>query len=561
MRPAATAILACMALLAPAVRAAPAGAATARVTYLAGSAVYIEAGRAEGIAVGDTLVVERDSAVVTSIRVTYLSTHRASCEALPGGGSPQVGDTVRFTPHPRAGTPSALAGASAPSPPASAPLPSPPASAPLPSPPAGAPPSSVVAPGPAPAPPPDSPARRSARRPLAGRIGLRYLAAQSREAGDFGQAGLDLWLQGHNVGQNPIDLTIDARSRHTRRDPLTDAGETEAATRIYRMAATVHDDQSRRRLTIGRQSSPALGAVSLFDGVLAETRGERYGAGVFSGMQPAPGGLGFSREIVEYGGYFEWRQPPLAANRWSVVSGLVASTSYGENNRTFLFFQGYYGDARSSLSVAQELDFNFGWKEAAGEPSVSLTSTFVSARTRVHPALEISGGVDSRRNVRLYSDRTTPESEFDMSHRQGAWAGGSIDVGRNVRLHGDARLHRGGTSGSGHSWSAAAEASRMWPVLTRVRGRYARFRGDLTASDLVAAGLGLDPLPALHLEIEGGARNTSDALSGLDDRELWESATADWSLGWRLLLTASVEHGHGDLESRFEEASGLSWRF
>jgi hypothetical protein len=123
------------------------------------------------------------------------------------------------------------------------------------------------------------------------------------------------------------------------------------------------------------------------------------------------------------------------------------------------------------------------------------------------------------------------------------------------------RLHRGGTSGTGHSWSAAAEASRLWPVLTRIRGRYAQYRGQGTASDLVAAGFGLDPLPALHLEIEGGTRRTSDQLSGLEDRELWESAAVDWSLGWRLLFTASVEHGHGDLENRFEELVGLSWRF
>lgn len=534
MRAVATAFVVCISLLAPAAMAAAGDSATARVTYLAGTSVYIEAGRAEGIAEGDTLLVERDSAVVTRMRVTFLSTHRASCEVLPGGRSPQVGDTVRFTPHARVE------------------IAAPGAGGPIPPPATSTPPSAAS---------PANAAKRSARRPLAGRVGLRYLAAQSHEAGDFGQAGLDLWLQGLDVGGSSIDLAIDARSRHTTRDPFAGGQETEDATRFYRLAATLHDNESRRRLTIGRQSSPALGAVSLFDGVLAETKGERFGAGVFSGMQPDPAGLGLSREIVEYGGYVEWRQHPLARNRWSVVSGLVASTAYSEINRTFLFFQGTYGDARSSVSVAEEIDLNYGWKEAAGEPAVSLTSTFVSARTRIHRAMEISGGVDSRRNVRLYRDRTTPETAFDDSYRQGAWAGGSIDVSRTLRVLGDVRLHRGGTSGTGHSWSAAAEASRLCPVLTRIRGRYARYRGEETASDLVAAGLGLDPLPALHLELEGGTRSTSDQLSGLEDRELWESAAVDWSLGWRLLLTASVEHGHGDLENRFEELVGLSWRF
>ncbi len=531
---------------APPTSAAPATGDTTRVTYLAGPSVYVEAGRAEGLAVGDTLSVVRSGSTVARLRVAYLSTHRASCDTLAVTSAPQVGDLVCFTRNPARAQP--VAGtASAVATPATAGV------------------SPAAAPDPArvPAPLGSGIGRLPAsRRTLRGRIGARYSGMQSRTAGDLGELGLDLRLDGNDLGNHPLDLAVDVRSRRASRTTREADPQTTGSTRVYRLSASLHGRESNRRITIGRQSSTALGMVSLFDGALAELGGERWTAGLFSGTQPDAGGLGLSSEIVEYGGFGEWRQPSGAARRWSLAAGAVASYQGGELNRDFLFVQGYYHDHRFTLSLAEEVDVNHGWKRQAGEPAISPTSTFLNARTQVTPALAIAAGFDSRRNVRLFRDRASPATEFDDRTRQGAWVGADADFGRHLRLGGDVRFHGDGTdAGSGHSWSVNASGTRLAPLGTRAGVRLSRFLGQRSATQLVAGTIGFNPLRSLHVELGGGARNTLDRIAELEEQEFWESADIDVSLGMRLLITAAVERFHGDVERRVEEQLGLSWRF
>src|SRR4249919_3702021 len=72
----------------------------ARVTYLAGRSIYIDAGHDDGVEVGTSLDVMRRGTVVATLRAMVISTHRASCEIVRGDSlSVAVGDSVRFVAH------------------------------------------------------------------------------------------------------------------------------------------------------------------------------------------------------------------------------------------------------------------------------------------------------------------------------------------------------------------------------------------------------------------------------------------------------------------------------
>ena len=81
--------------LAPGVNAAEGRSDTTRVTYVAGSSVYLEAGREQGIAEGDTVSV----AGGMRLRVTAVSSRRAVCEPLGSrdAAPPRVGTRARTT--------------------------------------------------------------------------------------------------------------------------------------------------------------------------------------------------------------------------------------------------------------------------------------------------------------------------------------------------------------------------------------------------------------------------------------------------------------------------------
>ena len=198
---------------------------TARVIYLNTTLAYVDAGREEGLREGDILEVVRDDVIVTSVQVSYLSSHRASCTFEDAAGTIIVGDTVRFTPHLSEGT---STGAMA-----------------------------------------ETTASRSRRRGnvfrrvgLRGRIGVRYLAIKDRTGtgSDLSQPGLDLRLDGTSVGGSPIDLAVDVRSHRTYSTHSDGTVDRSDRTRVHRLAVSWSELHSGLRLTLGRQYSPALSA-------------------------------------------------------------------------------------------------------------------------------------------------------------------------------------------------------------------------------------------------------------------------------------------------------------
>jgi hypothetical protein len=536
----ATAAWAAAVIAAAGVAVAAPPAAVSRVTYLAGGSVYVGAGRSEGLAEGDTLWVVRDERTVAGLRVTFLSTHSASCDTFAVAARPQVGDAVRFRARPAeaaqaqaaADTLSVFEFSDAPA-------------------------DSV-----APSPPSSARAMRPRAEPgnvMRGRVGVRFLAVQSELGSDFNQPALDLRLDGTDMAGSSLDFAADLRGRRTTRI-VDGASQVEARTSVYRLSAAVHDAGGRRRLTLGRQSSPTLAAVSLFDGALAEVGGERWTAGLFGGSQPEPTHLRVSGDILEHGGFLEWRQAPLAARRWSVALGGVGSYENGELNRNFLFAQAFYRDARFSTWVTQEVDINSGWKRTAGEDLLAPTSTFVTASAQLPRGFALRAGYDSRRNVRLYRDRETPQTEFDDRLRRGAWAGASVRLWDRLRLGGDGRLHDAAGE-RGTSWSASAETWRLLVPGARALASYSRYRDDRTETWLLAGRLGADPLPWAHLGVGGGTRNSTDRLSGLESPVRWLSADLELGLPHRLLFTGTLERTLGDFENLLQEYAGLSWRF
>jgi hypothetical protein len=301
--------------------------------------------------------------------------------------------------------------------------------------------------------------------------------------------------------------------------------------------------------------------------VLSEFSGERWTVGLFSGAQPEPLGLDLAWEIVEHGAYVEWRSGspsvPAATRRTTIDVGAVASYEDGSLNRDFLFVQSDYRDERLTAYTAHEIDVNYGWKRDVGEPALSVTSTYASVRFALMPALALHAGYDNRRSVRLHRDRSSPAAEFDDRYRQGAWSGADAELGEHLRLGGDIRLHGtlGAAAEDGHSWSVRGDLVRLLPLRARVGARFSHFAADRSASRLATGMLAFDPHAALHLELGGGSRTTSDRIAGLEEGEHWLNAEGDLNLGRRFLVGAGIERDVTADEARLEESLSLSYRF
>jgi len=499
-------------------RAETAPAAT-KVSYVAGGSVYAGVGALDGVQPGDTVQVLHDGTQVALLKVSVVASHRASCDTLWTHAPVAVGDELRYRPHD------------------------------APKPVDGAPPRPFAA---------GQGGTRQRHARLRGRVGASWLSVQAGGVG-FQQPGLDLRLDGFDAGGGHVDLSFDMRNRRTVRTGFGTSSTTELS-RVYRAALVVRSVDSHQSVTIGRQTSASLSSVSLFDGVLAQTGNERHAFGVFSGTEPDPTSYAVSRDIVQSGAFMDFHSPLASERRAQVSLGAITSQEAGQPNRDFMFALANWSARQLSSTFTQEVDWNRGWKRALGEPAITPTSTFWTARYAPVTWFGASTGFDNRRNVRLYRDRITPADQFDDAYRQGAWVGSDASV--LGRLHVSGEVRGSGAPDRSSSWSVGAEAYRLGVMHLTLNGRASRFGGSGIVSRLWSAGFGVDPSAFSHLSASGGVRSTIVSTVGTWDTQDWGSMDLDVTLGRRWYANGSYERDQGGSGGDSQQVqAGLSWRF
>jgi hypothetical protein len=521
------AAIACACALAPVARAqqppTPASGRdstrTAVVTYNSGQSVYVGAGRADGVREGMTLEVFRGRAVIATLRATYLSSHSSSGEIVTSSTAPNVGDSVRYHPSFDATTITETDSLRV-----------------------------------------DTDAVRRTtpwRRPMRGHVGFGYLGV-SQPNGDgtqsLQQPSTDVYLEATSIGGSPVSVVLDSRTRQTIGATQTDALSNR--TLLYQVAVSASDPHTGARLSVGRQYSAALSSVSLFDGVTAEINRSRWGVGAFGGLQPDATTMAYSSDIREAGAYVQLHNEPDDAFPWSVTTGGVDSRDVGQLNREFGFAQFTLNSRFVSVFAAQEIDVNRGWKRAAGEPSVSSTSTFATVTVRPTDAISFGGGVDNRRNVRLYRDYVNPVTEFDDAYRQGAWGGASARILSLLRVGADARVSRGGLAGGADYYTASLDLGRVTSAGVDAHVRATKYSTDWSTGWLNAWSAGIDPLGVARFEVNGGVRTERDVVRDTSVTSLplvpglggawWIGASVDVNLGrsWYVVVSG-VRDGSG----------------
>jgi hypothetical protein len=503
----------------------------ASITYVTTSSAYLDAGSDLGLRIGDVLPVVRGDVAVTTLEVTAISSRRASCRRLDASVALVPGDVVYFRRQAMETRPDSSPSIASPGPGSS-----------------GA----------------SMPSLGGLRRlGIRGRVGLRYFALYNEAAfgSDFSQPGVDLFLEGRGIGKSPIGVFADVRADRTIRTASDGADEKRTRTRTFRLSSEWRSP-SGWRVEVGRQPCSSLSSIGIFDGGQAALSRERWGAGVFAGTQPDPQNWGLSSRIRELGAFTELRGPSSRVNRWLVGIGLIASRDEGAINRDYAVVQARYIDPRISMSLAQELDWNHGWKRDVEKRSIDLTSTFATLRFPLGERLSLNAGYDNRRTVRLARDRSTPETEFDEDFRQGVWGGTAVRFAATGSAEWSVRHRTGGSGGETTSstlslrcdWSRWHEAA--------VGGRSTYYTGDRAQGWLHSATTGLSLGGRARLEATGGWRTdrSNDVLSD-SQRVTWASLDLECPLAnpWYLLL--STERTWGESEKNLQVYASSVLRF
>jgi hypothetical protein len=504
---------------------------TAHITYLTSVTAYLDAGKLDGLVQGARLEVVRRGAGIGVLQVAFLASHQASCDIVRTTAALAVGDSVRYAPV--AVRRDSVASAPAPTPAAAARAAR------------------------------EAPSQPSGPR-LRGRVGVEYFLMEEREGmtGRVSQPALDLRLDGPPLGASYLNLDVDVRARRTYTILPDGSAVAEGLNRIYQASLSAQAPGSPARLTVGRQISGDLAPLGLFDGALAEVVERDWSTGVMTGSEPDPIQLAFLSSNVELGGYVQRHSPPGALTHWAVTLGASGSYENSHSNREFAFVQGSYLSTKLSTFVTQEVDYYRAWKLLPGMQMISPTSTFAIVQYRATSSVTLDAGYDDRRNVRLYRDIVNPETTFDDTYRQGAWAGTWFQLNGRLRVGFDARQSSGGPAGSATSYTGSLSAERLTRYAITLRTRSTYYTTSQLHGVLQSVAAGFMPGDRLHLELNGGARLEHNPFATpASETVTWQGLDLDLTLARAWYVMISATHQRGGLDGYDQAYAGLSLRF
>ncbi len=403
----------------------------ARVKYISAEAVYVDAGREDGLAIGDTLKVVRRRRLVALLVVEHLASRSAACRVLRRGGRIRVGDVVLFR-----GT---ISGRPPPAGRSKQGQKSPEKQAEL---------------GPGGSRRPV--ARRTVRRPSANRISGDF-ALQTywqRDMQGGGLSTLEPSLSGRlvvrNLGGTGMMLRLRHRSRlyHRSRSAGSAIPNNEWTHRLFEIALLFDSEHSPVEFGIGRVLSPHIRGIGYIDGAHFAVKVRRnLSIGVAAGTEPTGDSGSFGLAQKKYGAFLTYRAGAYDSRRLSSTLALSGSYDSGHVSREFIYIQNDYWLARRlSLYQSVEIDINRKWRRAAQGQRFTFSNLYVTANLTLTRFAALNLSFDARRNVRTYETFDTPDSLFDSTVRRGVNAGLSLRLPAHMtmRSNGGVRFGNGG---------------------------------------------------------------------------------------------------------------------
>lgn len=367
------------------------------VSYVSVDHVYVQAGRADGLAVGDRLEKRRNSETVAALGVDFVAQHSASCRFLEANGNVKTGDVLIRTFHTPALPPDSQAIATPIETTATDAL-DPPVSE-----------------------------RSLPRAPTAlfGTIALTvyHWNDHATTGMDFTQTSARISLRAENFGREDVTLAVRTRGRYDIRSRAYATGgpETEWKNRLWVLSLTYQSPGSPLSLSVGRFLPHGLGNLGYIDGgMLAVRLSEPLKAGVLVGRRPEWAYNEPRLSLMKYGGFLAFRSGLYGPLYIDQVVGAAAEVHAGTTSRSFMVWNGsirHRGVVGFNQSI--EMDLNRGWRRERAGKSLTLSNLYLQAWTRPSRALRLSLQYDNRQNYWTVEYASVADSLFDDRVRQG----------------------------------------------------------------------------------------------------------------------------------------------
>jgi hypothetical protein len=386
------------------------------VKYRSAASAYLDAGRAEGLDVGDRLRIVAGTTTIAELEVAYVAELSASCKVLSETRPVQAGDVARLVASPARTTKNDhdtdTDAAASETPAATA---------------ASAGSAAVSETRLA-----HSPSRLPWGR-LRGAASFGYLRSWDRTASalDFQQRTARLDLGVDEIAGQPLSFRLRARSRQDVRARTLSSRtpRNERADRLYEFTLRFEPLGEPVAVELGRIGMYRFVGIGYLDGAIVRLR-PRPGVqvGAFGGRRIEIAGSSFDGIGRSFGAFV--RLAPAGRyvrGGYDVLLAYARDNAEGDISREYLSLESSFGNgSRWSLFQRAELDLNRGWRQELTGEGYQLSNVSLSGNLRLTRSAWAFLSYDGRRNYRYYRNRLVPEEVFDDLLHQGLRAGVNI---------------------------------------------------------------------------------------------------------------------------------------
>jgi hypothetical protein len=563
---------------------------TLKVRYRSAQTIYLDAGSAGGLVIGDRLEVVRGSESVGQIEVVFVAEHSASCTIVEEQDFIVSGDLVRPSasslPVPGESSPVPVEIAQAESPPQTGDqaTPSEPddrassntedsedlaaikqviaaQSAEL----ALAP--SAVIPGRWQ--PPRSVRQRTTQ--VSGTVVLEFenfTDESEAQKLDFQRLGARVSLRILDIGGHPYTLRVRARTQQNRRSLVGSANVpiAERRDRFYELSLVYDPPQGRFAYRVGRMSASPFVGIGYIDGFLGQMAlTSSVEVGGFVGASGDIDNFGFDTGRQKYGVFTRFTSSRTDSGLpWEVIMAGVREQGVTDISREYVTLQSRFsGRGRFSFFQRAEVDVNRGWRKELTGKSAQVSNLSLVGTAQLSRFSRLSVSYDRFEPYRTEESRPLPEEIFNAFLRQGWRASLYFGKPRGINFSLNAGFRdQEGEAESTISYGLGVRYVDVASVGLSLGANFLGFANPFNEG-YVATLRASQPLPGGHLiDLTLGNRISSNLLfEDADRKSYWARAGAWIQLPKHLFATTEYELGRGDDLQGQRLSLGLGYRF
>lgn len=374
-----------------------------KVTYVSAEGVYIDVGREAGLTIGDSLQIRRTGAVIATVVVNNVSSQSAAAIVLEQSTRIEAGDEVYGQVRIAAPSVEVKLDSANNSVPEEATQP-----------------------------------RKNAR--VRGDVAVStFRHYDQTDAGrSWSRPGVSTRLTVEDIGSAGLRVELRHRTRlYHRSRPSFDGQDTDDWSHQVYEFGLFHDGEGvKSEWGIGRVIAPYVRGVGFIDGVyFARAVNDNYKVGIAAGTSPdyEDSGLDFGRRKL--GAYVAYETGDYRDNRLTLSAAMSTEYEKSTVSRDFLYLQGTFAKhGRWTMYHSVEIDLNRDWRYDMAGNRFTFTNYLTSATLTLHRSARLFFSYDTRKNIRYYENRETPDSLFDERTNQGLRGGLSVHLSDRVNF-------------------------------------------------------------------------------------------------------------------------------